>query len=173
QLRKVDAAGGAFDDLPSQTYSFAPTWDPANTWRIIFAGSTGLQQLDLNRGEYWAFSDDVRDHAPVISPDGSRVAVSYRQHTHWEIYTISTADGSRARLTPAGALLEEPFNSAAPAWSPDGNKIAFVTDRAGQWEFWVMNADGSAPRPLLPTEVAAGLEIRYNGVDERLISWGQ
>ncbi len=170
QLRLVDVNTGAYEDLSSATYSFAPTWDPANDWRIVFATSTGLQQLDLNRDEYFPFTTDLRDRAPVFSPDGSQVAVTYKQHQLWEVYTIDTADGTRHRLTKV-SILDEPYNSAAPAWSPDGQQIAFVTDRTGRWEFWIMNADGSNPRPLLPPEVAAQLPVEYRGVDERLISW--
>lgn len=172
QLRKIDVATGAFEDLPSETYSYAPTWDPVNSWRVIFGSSIGLQQLDLNRGVFFPFSDDFHDHAPVISPDGSAVAISYRQDNHWEVYTIDTATGVRHRLTPSQPLLGEPFNSAAPAWSPNGRQIAFVTDRSGKWEFWVMNADGSDPHPLFPVNVAAQFDVQYHGVDERLISWG-
>lgn len=170
QLRLVDVNTGAYEDLPSATYSFAPTWDPANDWRVVFAASTGLQQLDLNRDEYFPFTTDLRDRAPVFSPDGSQVAVTYKQHQQWEVYTIDTADGTRHRLTKV-SILDEPYHSAAPAWSPDGQQIAFVTDRTGRWEFWLMNADGSNPRPLLPPEVAAQLPVEYRGVDERLISW--
>ncbi len=173
QLRRVDVAGGAFEDLASETYSYAPTWDPANPWRVIFAGSIGLQQLDLNRNEYFPFTADRFDRAPVMSPAGNAVAVSYRQDTHWEVYTINTAAGRRRRLTPSQPLLGKPFNSAAPAWSPNGKQIAFVTDRRGPWEFWVMNADGADPHPLLPADVAAQLNVQYHGVDERLISWGK
>ncbi len=172
QLRKIDVATGAFEDLPSETYSYAPTWDPVNSWRVIFGSSIGLQQLDLNRGVFFPFSDDFHDHAPVISPDGSAVAISYRQDNHWEVYTIDTATGVRHRLTPSQPLLGEPFNSAAPAWSPNGKQIAFVTDRSSKWEFWVMNADGSDPHPLFPANVAAQFDVQYHGVDERLISWG-
>ncbi len=173
QLRRINVATGAFEDLPSYTYSFAPTWDPVNVWRVVFGSSIGLQQLDLNRGEFFAFSDDLHDHAPVMSPDGSAVAISYRQDNHWEVYTIDTATGDRHRLTPSQPLLGEPFNSAAPAWSPDGKQIAFVTDRSGKWEFWVMNANGSDPHPLFSAEVAAQFNVQYHGVDERLISWGK
>jgi dipeptidyl aminopeptidase/acylaminoacyl peptidase len=172
KLRRIDVASGEFEDLPSYTYSFAPTWDPANPWRVVYVGERGLIQLDLNRAEYFAFTDDVRDRGPVFSPDGRFVAVSYKQDSHWEVYTISTADGTRTRLTSSSFLDDTPANNAAPAWSPDGSQIAFVTDRTGQWEFWVMDADGSNQRPLLSPEVAAQLSVQYHGVDERLISWG-
>ena len=171
QLRQIDLATGAYEDLPSATYSTAPTWDPANDWRVIFASSTGLQQLDLNRDLYFPFSTDLRDSGPVISPDGSQVAVTYRQHDHWEIYTINTGDGSRARLTESAPFTNPPANNAAPAWSPDGSQIVFITDRTGQWEYWIMDADGSNQRPLLPADTADQLNVQYHSVDERLIDW--
>ncbi len=174
QLREVEISNGNFRELASDFYSFAPTWDPINDWRVVFtAGSAGLQQLDLNRNEYFPFgTPDLRDRGPVFSPDGSQVATSYKQHQNWEIYTIDAKNGDRSRLTPVKALAE-PFNSAAPAWSPDGKQIAFVSDRNGQWEFWVMNSDGSNPHLLLPPDIAAQISVEYNGVDERLISWGK
>ena len=64
-----------------------------------------------------------------------------------------------------------PWNNAAPAWSPDGSKIAFVSDRNGIWEIWMMNADGSGQHPLLPASTGSSLDIQYQGVDERVISW--
>jgi len=173
QLRHVDVGTGAYKDLPSETYSYAPTWDPANEWRVVFGGSTGLQQLDLNRNVYFPFTSDLRDRGPVFSPDGSAVAVTYKQHQHWEIYTIDVATGNRSRLTRVSPLADRAYNSVAPAWSPNGQQIAFVTDRTGQWEFWIMNADGSNPQPLLPPELAAQIPVDYQEVDERLISWGK
>jgi hypothetical protein len=31
-----------------------------------------------------AITQDFQDHTPVLSPDGSRLAVSYWQHNHWK-----------------------------------------------------------------------------------------
>lgn len=171
-LRRVNINTGAQTDLPSDRYSYAPTWDPANAWRVVFAGSNGLGQLDLNRNEYFAFTKDLRDRGPIFSPDGRKVALSYRQHLTWDIYTIDTQTAQRTRLT-APTLLEDNYSSAAPAWSPDSKQIAFVTNRTGQWEFWVMNADGSNQRPLLPANLAKQIPVTYNQVDERLISWSK
>lgn len=182
QLRRIDVATGAFEDLASATYSMAPTWDTANAWRVVFANnSDGLLQLDLNQNKYTAFTQDSDDRSPVFSPDGSKIAVSYHQDNHWEVHTLDVASGARTQLTstpPTATIAQilegkspESWNNAAPAWSPDGSRIVFITDRTGQWEFWVMNADGSNPQTLLSTELAAQLKINYNGMDERLITW--
>jgi Tol biopolymer transport system component len=67
--------------------------------------------------------------------------------------------------------MPQSWNNAAPAWSPDGSQIAFLTDRTGQWEIWVMNADGTDQHPLLPSEVQAQLNLQYDGMEERMLSW--
>ena len=175
QLRLIDVATGSFDDMASDTYSYSPTWDPANAWRVVFASSNGLLQLDINRNEYFAFGSnlDFRDHGPTFSPDGKKIAVTYRQHQHWEIYTVDATSSQHTRLTTQSVLADSYYNSAAPAWSPDSSQIAFVSDRGGQWAFWIMNADGSNQRPLLSAAVAAKIPVEYYGVDERLISWSK
>ncbi|GAB4448553.1 MAG: hypothetical protein Kow0031_31070 [Anaerolineae bacterium] len=170
-LRRIEVASGRFEDLPSDEYAYSPTWDPQNPWRVLYSGERGLMQLDVNRGTQQPFSADLRDREAVFSPDGTRLAITYKQHDHWEIYTLAVADGRRERLTKPPILANPQYNSAAPAWSPDGRQIAFVSDRSGAWEIWVMAADGSNPRPLLPAEVQAGLNLQYNGVNERLLNW--
>jgi dipeptidyl aminopeptidase/acylaminoacyl peptidase len=182
-LRVVDVATGAFEDLPGDRFSYAPTWDPANDWHLVYDGERGLVNLDLtrNEGATWPLTDDPNDHAPVFSPDGSQIAVSYWQHDHWDIH-LMMADGSgRVRLTetPLRAIVEarikgeegRAWNNVAPAWSPDGSQIAFLTDRTGRWEIWVMQADGSNQRPLLPHDTLDQLGIGYDSVDERVLSW--
>jgi len=124
---------------------------------------------------------DAAQRSPAYSPDGSKIAVSYRQNDHWEVHVLN-ADGSgdvRLTETPLTALVDQQiaglaptqWNNAAPAWSPDGSQIAFLTDRTGQWQIWVMNADGSNQHPLTSSSALNGLNIQYNGVDERVISW--
>lgn len=170
-LRQVDVAAGTFEDLPADLYSFSPAWDPANAWRVLYNTDKGLMQLDVTNGKLWPLTNDVRDTTPVFSPDGSRLALTYRQHDHWEVYTYDLATGQRNRLTKPPLLADPQYNSAAPAWSPDGRQIAFVTDRTGAWQVWVMNADGSNQRPLFPPEVQAQLNLSYQGVNERLLNW--
>ncbi len=191
-LRVVDVATSTFEDLPRDLFSYTPAWDPANDWHLVYDGEKGLVNLDITRSEgaTWALTDDVGDHTPAFSPDGSRLAVAYKQHDHWDIHVIPApgaqaqvnADGGgRVRLTetPLRAIVEqringqEPrsWNNVAPAWSPDGSQIAFLTDRTGRWEIWVMAADGSNQRPLFPVGTLDELGLQYYNVGERALSW--
>ncbi|MGC8880219.1 MAG: TolB family protein [Anaerolineae bacterium] len=180
-LGTVDINDGRFTSLPHSLFSYMGDWDPQNPWRLVYRGERGLVNLDINREASWPLTDDVADRTPVFSPDGAYIAVTYRQHDHWEVHRMNADGGGRVRLTET-SLREladqrlsgkEPrsWNNAAPAWSPDGRRIAFVTDRTGRWEVWVMNADGSDQRPLLPQEMQAQLNLQYFGVDERVLSW--
>ena len=170
-LREINVADGRFEDLASDEYAYSPTWDPQNDWRVVYSGNRGLMQYDVNTSEQWPLSTDLRDTEPVFSPDGSQLAVTYKQHDHWEVYTLNLAGGERQRLTKPPILAEPQFSSAAPAWSPDGTQLAFVTNRTGRWEIWKMAADGSNPQPLFSPEVQAQLNLQYNGVNERLLNW--
>jgi Tol biopolymer transport system component len=180
-LRVVDVATGKFEDLPNDLFSYSPTWDPANAWRLVYDGERGLMSLDLNQGTTWELTQDVNDHSPVFSPDGSKIAISYWQNDHWEIHVLNADGTGRVRLTETSvqARLEQmvngempqSWNNAAPTWSPDGSQIAFLTDRDGQWEIWVMNADGSNQHPLVSADALDGVTLQYNGMDERMLSW--
>lgn len=186
-LRIIDMATGTYEDLPNQHFSFSPAWDLANPSHIVYDGDRGLVNLDLRQGNAWPLTYDVQDHSPVFSPDGSKIAVSYRQTDHWEIHVLNADGTGRVRLTATSyrTLVEQhlngetsrSFNNAAPTWSPDGTQLAFLTDRTGQypegivWEIWVMQADGSNQRPLFSIGTLAGIPLQYNGVDERMLSW--
>jgi hypothetical protein len=91
---------------------------------------------------------------------------------------MNSDGGGRVRLTetPLWVPLQADsngrlWNNVAPVWSPDGSAIAFLTDRNGRWEIWVMNADGSNQRPMFSEEINTQLNIRYDFVDERVLSW--
>jgi hypothetical protein len=180
-LRKIDVATHAYEDLPGDSHSFTPAFDPANTWRLVYRGDHGLKSLDVNQGTTWPLTTDAGDRSPAFSPDGSKIAVSYWQGDHWEIHRLNADGSGRVRLTqtPSSVLVDQQlrgqpqhsWNNVAPVWSPDGKRIAFLTDRMGRWEIWVMNGDGSNPHPLLPSSTWDKLPVKYDAMDERVISW--
>jgi uncharacterized protein YgiM (DUF1202 family) len=176
-LRVVDVASSSFGDVPSDTYAFGPEWDPANSWRVISSGLNGLVQLDVNRSEQWALSDRREDHTPTFSPDGRYIAVAFNNNGTYDIHRLNSDGNGRVALTKTPLWVtaqpgkNKPWNNVSPTWSPDGSQIAFLTDRTERWEIWVMNADGSNQRPMFSDEVNDQLQISYDFVDERMLSW--
>jgi len=75
---------------------------------------------------------------PDLSPDGSRIAFSWRG----DIWVAPTAGGDARRLTVHGA------HDTYPVWSPDGREIAFSSDRHGNPDVFVVGLDGGAPERL-------------------------
>ena len=165
QLRQVDLATGQYQDVDSDYTSFGPTWDPSQPWRVVYSGEVSLVQLDLNQNSRTSLAAGTADRTPAFSPDGSRLAVA-RKNGQWAIDLINLATGERTPLANQG-------NNVSPAWSPDGTQIAFLSDRNGQWAIWVMNADGAQQRPMFGPDTLAGIEFRFDGNDERMLSWGK
>ncbi|MDE6575170.1 MAG: PDZ domain-containing protein [Muribaculaceae bacterium] len=70
----------------------------------------------------------------VISPDGSRIAFTYKG----DIFTVPVDGGDALRLT------SQPGYETSPIWSPDGKTIAFAADRYGNFDIFTVAADGSS-----------------------------
>jgi hypothetical protein len=192
-LKQIDLNTGEMNDLYTERHSYGPTAHPSDANQVIYKTQSGVALQNVAANQSQPVSGDHRDHTPVISPDGSRVAVAYWQDGHWEIHTMNLDGSARQRLTStpltvlaannrlttemidgqARAVAPENanWNNAAPVWSPDGTQIAFMTDRTGQWELWIMNAGGSNQRPMFPNGQLDGLTLNYAGVDERMLSW--
>ncbi len=180
-LRRIDVISGEFEDLPGDTYSFSPTWNPNSSSQVVYDGDRSLMSLDLLTGANQPLTGDVNDHRPVFSPDGGKIAVTYRQTDHWDIHVMNNDGSGRVRLTETSyqTWLEQilngesprSFNNASPTWSPDGSQITFLTDRTGQWEIWVMNVDGSEQQPLIDPNLLMDITLTYDGVNEHALSW--
>ena len=180
-LRVINLEDGLFEDVDGGTYAFRPAWDPAQPWRVISDGGQGLLAVDINQNQRQGLTNLAGDGSPVFSPDGRFLVVTNgRQGSNkgHELYRLNADGSGRVRLTetPFWVPLQPDtedvqWNNVAPVWSPDGTEIAFLTDRAGRWEIWIMNVDGSNPRPMFSAEVNDTLTIKYDFVDERVMSW--
>lgn len=75
---------------------------------------------------------------PAISPDGSKIAFSYKG----DLWVVNSDGGQAMSITSNKAYDFE------PVWSPDGSQIAFASDRFGNFDVFVVNAKGGVPSRL-------------------------
>jgi len=180
-LKEIDVASGASQDLKHDIHTFSPAWDPADPGRIVYRGDTSLVNLDLNQDRTSTLAGNLGDGWPTFSPDGSKIAVAYKQIDHWEIHLLNADGSGRVRLTETSpvAMAQQmlrgeqphPYDNTSPSWSPDGSQIAFATNRTGRWEIWVMNANGSNQHPMFSNAVSAQIQLLPQSPDERILSW--
>jgi len=90
---------------------------------------------------------------PSISPDGARIAFSWRG----DLWVAPTAGGQATRLSA------HPGDDLESAWSPDGSSIAFASLRDGFGNIFLIGADGSNLRQL--TTVDRRCVLNGFGVD--------
>ncbi len=133
----------------NQNISILPAWTPGAKGLIYTSYRSGSPQIFLS----WIFegrvvpnvtreSADAQAIAPVVSPDGKRVAYSGDRGGNFDIW-VANIDGTGARnLT--GTLA----NDTAPCWSPSGLEIAFTSGRSGSAQLWVMDHEGLNLRRL-------------------------
>ena len=174
----VDVADGYLRQPYVDRFSFSPSWSADGEWLVYDGGDSGaipseLHGLCLTTVEgpnNSVLTNNVNDHFPVMSPDGTRILFMHWQHDHWEIYIVNVDGGDRHPLTSSSNYVDPRPNNVSPAWSPDGDQIVFLSDRGGTWEFFVMDADGSHQTKILGN-VTESLHIQYTGAYERVISW--
>ncbi len=81
--------------------------------------------------------------APVLSPDGRRVAASLIVQGEQQVWVRLLPNGPSSKLTFDGSENGRPF------FSPDGRSVGFYSARTGLRSLWVARADGSAPAEML------------------------
>ena len=142
--------------------------------QLVFKGwgntAFGLRLASSNVEDVQTITNVEEDTAPILSPDGQKIAFMSRREENWDIYVINIDSSNLQRLT------RDPAQDGLPAWSPDGNAIAFVSDRGGLWAVWVMTADGKAQTQLFTMQgtpdgfVGSDRYISRGWAEER-ISW--
>lgn len=70
-----------------------------------------------------------------ISPDGTRIAFTYRG----DIYTVPVEGGTARQITSNAAY------DYSPVWSPDGTRLAFASSREGSMDVFVTSSEGGSP----------------------------
>lgn len=98
------------------------------TISLIAAGSLAAMASENAR---W-----LRDAA--ISPDGSRIAFTYKG----DIFTVPTGGGDAIQITSNSSY------DGMPVWTPDGKRIVFMSTREGSDDLFITSANGGTPKRL-------------------------
>src|SRR3546814_17432729 len=65
----------------------------------------------------------ANERYPILSPDGSMIAVTANYDGNDDVFVIATAGGTPRRLT------WHPGNDLAVDWTPDGKRVALTSAR--------------------------------------------
>jgi TolB protein len=118
--------------------------DGATTSEIYIMNADGTEQTRLsNTATDWYESGSV---SPDWSPDSKYIIfTTFMGFGNYDIHRIKTDGTEQKRLTITDTTWD-----LNPKWLPDGQHIVFQSSSisGGAWETYVMNADGSAIRPL-------------------------
>ena len=110
-------------------------------WRV-----QNNQPFEVRKG-----ADGVLLEPPVVSPDGSRVAVVVRQQGKRHL-AIMSADGTNSRILAASIDIQGWAERGAADWSPDGKWIVAGGDDGQGKGLFKIPVDGGAPVQLVKGE---------------------
>jgi Tol biopolymer transport system component len=132
---RLGAIGGPVSVLDEVMYSNGrAAFAVSSSGTLVYVRSSGKRSLvwvDREGAERVLPEEPGRYGSPVISPDGSRVALK----DFVDIWVIDIERGTRNPLSPGG-------DNRDPVWTPLGNQIVFASNRDGNWEPYSMSADG-------------------------------
>ncbi|MEP6622253.1 MAG: hypothetical protein ABJE47_23220 [bacterium] len=84
---------------------------------------------------------------PTFTPDGASVLYAHGVDDGYDLYSVPVEGGTSRRLSVGRGS-----DNISPSMSPDGRRVAFMSARAGHPEIYTMDADGTNPDPLTPTD---------------------
>ena len=93
-------------------------------------------------------ADNVLSEPPVVSPDGSRVAIVVRQSGKRQL-AIMSADGTNSRTLAPSIEIHGVVGQGAADWSPDGSWIVAAGSDATAPGLFRIPVDGGAPVRLV------------------------
>jgi dipeptidyl aminopeptidase/acylaminoacyl peptidase len=120
----------------------------------------GLWTVSLSGGPAHRLTNGERDDAPVVSPDGQRVAfLRAGQDTPPQVHVTGISGGEPICLT------DHALGAGAPVWSPDGQRLAYSARVAEPGRYGTEDADGEKRKPEAePARLVTELSYRIDNL---------
>jgi dipeptidyl aminopeptidase/acylaminoacyl peptidase len=123
QLFRVQTDGAGLEQVTTGTRF--PATDPEfspNGKRVVFARlGSGIFVADLDGKNLRRLTRGTRDHSPVWSPDGSRIAFLRVYNQNWRVYVMKSSGSELHRLAKAPP-------AGRPTWSANSKSIFIPAD---------------------------------------------
>ncbi len=103
---------------------------------MILLAAVGLLAVSATTASAQESARWLRKNA--ISPDGTRIAFSYKG----DIYVVPVAGGQARQLTT------NPAYDSDPVWTPDGQQLFFSSYREGSKDIFRVSAEGGKPKRI-------------------------
>jgi eukaryotic-like serine/threonine-protein kinase len=152
-LWRIPASGGTPERLPAVGPDVIYPAIARQGFRAAFvrnSSRTSFWRLDLSpeglrRPAVRVVTSTRDDNAPMISPDGSRIAFDSDRSGAREVWVSDSRGADTVQLTSMGFARD-------PYWSPDGRNIAFEGRPGERSLIFVVSSGGGKPRQLSSEE---------------------
>ena len=108
-------------------------------------------------------------HQPVLSPDGTRVAVTKAdleaESTDLWVLELSTGDSNRITSSQPTERVHSPI------WSPDGSHVAYVALRGSYFGIYRQPSNGQGEEELIYQHPGGAINLTDWSMDERFLSF--
>jgi serine/threonine protein kinase/Tol biopolymer transport system component len=146
---QMNLDGSNLQQLTRGAGEWFPQFTPDGRWLIYQALATGEQdrllwKLPLDGGAAVQLTNRP-SYAPVVSPEGQRIACNYRPEAGApiRIAVLSVADGRPLQTFALPGVQDRPLR-----WTPEGRALVYIETREGVSNLWRQPLAGGAPQPL-------------------------
>jgi TolB protein len=130
----------------------SPAWSPDGRWLAFtrdphIRGDPNIFRLSTGERDIDQLTDlPGQERFPQWSPDGEWLLFVSVTEGNSDIYRLHLPSRELEQLT------NHPLSDNYPTYSPDGQAIVFVSNRDGTATIYHMQADGSQPQAIAPTD---------------------